>query len=489
METRAIYYDNFASHLLNAYNPNMLYPDLPHRWSDAEWRDLVDMIHDFGFNVLEFWLVPRLFCREGLESGMGKEFTRQMNVIIEYAHAHGMKAEMMSGLATVGAHWRTYCPNVTEEWEQVRYLWDQWTKRLPGLEIVGIFPGDPGACSRNGCRAETYIDKSIEIAEIIKANLPRAEIDFNTWGPPFFGWGIIYEPPDGHGEFIQEHQHTAWRFDKTRADRSMNHLLRRLKDFPADTAVSISLGFNPNGNPVGDEDARPWAREIAKTNRILTWDFSLTEGENAIYPHYRFDRLFERRREERAAAPYSGGICFTMTPLLNQLSLFQSAWSFRDPDADHRQVASVFFQRLFGAPGSALTEYIPLFEIVPDWGHYGQVEMTRKEYHRKMRELVALLQDLRDSVVDEAILHPSPERYRRELLFFAHLFADLSGPEPAFQMLRKRYRDRVYAIYDLLPEHVDPRPQRAMDNLIGHFQRGSFVGEPGWSPTGSSAPA
>jgi len=38
------------------------------------------------------------------------------------------------------------------------------------------------------------------------------------------------------------------------------------------------------------------------------WDFSLTEGENAVYPHYRFARLFARRQEERAAAPYSGGI-------------------------------------------------------------------------------------------------------------------------------------------------------------------------------------
>ena len=31
---RIIYYNNFASHLLCAYNPNMYYPELPYRWSD-----------------------------------------------------------------------------------------------------------------------------------------------------------------------------------------------------------------------------------------------------------------------------------------------------------------------------------------------------------------------------------------------------------------------------------------------------------------------
>ena len=28
--SRRIYYNNFASHLLNAYSPNMLYPELPY---------------------------------------------------------------------------------------------------------------------------------------------------------------------------------------------------------------------------------------------------------------------------------------------------------------------------------------------------------------------------------------------------------------------------------------------------------------------------
>jgi len=485
MDKRIIYYNNFASHLLNAYNPNMLYPDLPHRWSDADWRALVDMAASFGYTVLEFWLVPRLFCREGLESEVGREFARQMNVVIERAAGHGLRVELIAGLATTGGDWRTLCPNIPEEWQEIQYLWDQWSRRLPELGIVGIFPGDPGACSRNGCTAETYIDRSVDIAHIVVRNLPGAQIEFHTWGPPFFGWGNLYEPPDSHGEFRQEHQHTAWTFDKARADRSMTHLLRRLLDFPEGTAVAINLGFNPDGNPTGEQDARPWAREIAKTNPILTWDFSLTEGENAIYPHYRFQRLFRRRQEELAAAPYSGGICFTMTPLLNQLSLYEAAWSFRDPSADHRAVqvddgrravARRFFGELFGPQGETLAEYMPLFEIVPDWGHYAQVHHTRGEYHAEMQALVSLLQDLRGQERTTPF-HPDVETYRRELLFFAQLFADLSGPNPDWTALRRRYWERVYAIYDRLPQHVDPRPKRATDSLIAFFQRPVFRGE------------
>ena len=75
---------------------------------------------------------------------------------------------MLCGLATTGSAWHTLCPNVEEEWAYINDLWSAWTRILPDLDIVGIFPGDPGACSRNGCTALTYIDKSIEIAELIK---------------------------------------------------------------------------------------------------------------------------------------------------------------------------------------------------------------------------------------------------------------------------------------------------------------------------------
>ncbi len=467
---RRIYYNNFAEHLLNAYNPNMVYPRLRYRWTDADWRGLIDMIAGFGFNVFEFWLVPRLFSRAGIESDYGREFARQMNAVIAHAETRGVKVCLLAALTTVGDDWRTYCPNVKPEWDEVRYLWDTWTRLLPGIQLVDIFPGDPGGCSRNGCTAETYIDKSLEIAELIQRNVPRVEIQFNTWGPPFWGWGIIEGPPDWQGEFLPQYQATGWKFDPQRVEKSMRYCLQRLPDFPQGTSVFINLGFNGNGNPGGEADARAWAREIARTHRILTWDFSLTEGENAILPHYRFDRLFRRRREERDAAPYSGGICFTMTPLLNQLSLYLAARSFLDPGGDPNGYVRQFYEKLFGAPARAVADYLPLFEAVPDWGNEQALRLPRNEYHAKMVEFVDLLEGLKNQAAGDGAFHPDPETYRRELLFFAQLFSQLTTPSPDYDQLAKEYWDRVYAIYDDLPEHVDPRPKRAVANLVNYFK-------------------
>ncbi len=467
---RRICYVNFAEHLLNAFDPNMIYPGLPNRWRDEDWYRFIDMLAAFGYNVFEFWLVPRLFSRKGLEEPFGREFARQMNACIEYAGSRGVDVELLSALTTVGDDWHTHCPHIPAEWEEVCYLWDQWTRRLPGIKIVGLFPGDPGGCSRNGCTAETYIDGCIEVAEIVKRNLPTAEIEFGTWGSPFWGWGIIEGPPNWQGEFIPEIQHTAWRFDPHRAEASMRYLLKRLPAFPADTSVAINLGFNGDGNPVGEQDARPWAREIARTHRVLTWDYSLTEGENAIYPHYRFDRLFARRREEREAAPYSGGIAYTMTPLLNQLSLYEAARSFIEPGADHHALAQEFYIRLFGPQGREVASFMPLFEIVPDWGHYARFGLAREEYHRQMAQFGEILRAVEGHDREDLPFHPTPEEYRRELLFFADLFAALSGPAPDYPALRQSYWQHVYAIYDHLPQHVDPRPAMATDRLIEFFR-------------------
>jgi len=470
-------YNNFAEHLLNAFNPNMIYPDLPYRWRDEDWFQFINMIGDFGFTHFEFWLVPRLFSRAGLEQPFGEAFARQMNALIAHGKERGVGVKLLAALTTVGDDWHTHCPNVPAEWEEVVMLWDQWTKRLPGLDVVGIFPGDPGGCSRNGCTAHTFIDNTLRIAEVVKKNQPLAEIEIGTWGTPFWGWGTIQGPPDWQGEFIQSIQGTAWKFDKKRADEVMAYFLKRLPDFPEDTSVSINLGFNPDGNPEQDNgimDARPWAREIAKTNQIVTWDFSLTEGENAILPHYRFDRLFAQRKRELEAAPYRGGICFTMTPLLNQLSLYQSAQSFINPDADFTALSRGFYQRLFGTEAEKLADLLPLFEIIPDWGNYNKVEMSRTDFHAKMKEGVELLRSLDGKENNDIPFNPSPSEYRKELLFFFELFRDLSDEAPDFDLLAKHYWQRVYAIYDQLQQHVDPRPRGATERLIRFF-------DPRWS--------
>jgi hypothetical protein len=95
-------YVNFAGHLLNAYNPNVLHPGLRYRWSDTDWGRFVDMIADFGYNVFEFWLEPQFFCRAGLESDYGRELGRQMQRVIDQGHRRGVAVKMLAALSTVG---------------------------------------------------------------------------------------------------------------------------------------------------------------------------------------------------------------------------------------------------------------------------------------------------------------------------------------------------------------------------------------------------
>ena len=484
--SRRIYYDNFAEHLLNAFNPNMTYPDRVYRWRDEQWRGMMDMIADCGFNVFEFWLSPRMFCREALESDYGREYVRQIGVAAEAAHRRGVKVEMLCALVTVGKEWHSHCPNCPEEWEEVRFLWRRYAELLACVDIFCIFPGDPGCCARNGCTALTYIDRSIEISHLIKDVRPDAAFEFNTWGPPFFGWGLI-EGPEGYaGEFLQEYQMTAWRFDARRCRESMEHLLRRAQDFAQPCAFAVNMGFNPDGIPRGEEDGRPWARRLAEKAEVLTWDFSLTEGENAIFPHYRFRRLFEQRRREREAGCYSGGICYTMTPLLNSLALYEAARSFVEPDADCDEVAREFYERAFGAGAGELADDLPLFEIIPDWGNHVALDLDRRACHHRMATFAEKLASWKGRLNGTFPIFPDAESHRAELEFFACLFRDLSGDAPDFDALGKAYWRHVYAIYDALPRHVDPRPWAALERLVGFFRK---YGRDGGGQGGKAAPA
>ena len=200
-------------------------------------------------------------------------------------------------------------------------------------------------------------------------------------------------------------------------------------------------------------------------------DFSLTEGENAILPHYRFDRLFAQRRLE-TSAPYSGGICFTMTPKLNQLSLYMSACSFNDPDADPDRLARSFYRDLFGPDGAALPDYLPLFDVIPDWGNYSSPDITKKEINAGMKSFIDLLESCKTTVSESPDFFPSPEIHRQELLWHGKLFNELSGDNADYEKLCKKYWNRIYRIYDSLPHHVDPRPINATKNLIDYFRQG-----------------
>ena len=62
-------YINFAEHLQNRWNPNLLYPGAPNQWSEADWKAFLTMIKAFGFNVFEYWAPPTLIEAKALERG------------------------------------------------------------------------------------------------------------------------------------------------------------------------------------------------------------------------------------------------------------------------------------------------------------------------------------------------------------------------------------------------------------------------------------
>ena len=132
---------------------------------------------------------------------------------------------------------------------------------------------------------------------------------------------------------------------------------------------------------------------------------------------------------------------------------------------------------MFGPDAEKLAELLPLFEIVPDWGNYTKVDLSREEYHKQMVEGADLLRALKGRENATIPFHPSPAEYRQTLLLFFELFADLSDTAPDFDALEKRYWQRVYAIYDRLPQHVDPRPHAATQRLIRFF-------DPKWDRSG-----
>jgi hypothetical protein len=202
---------------------------------------------------------------------------------------------------------------------------------------------------------------------------------------------------------------------------------------------------------------------------VQSWDFSLTEGENNVVPHYRLQRLFDRRRQELEVRAYRGGICFTMSPMLNQLSLYAAAQSFLDPGADPDSVAREFFVDLYGPDGGQIVPYLPLFEVIRDWGNYHEIDLPRPQYHAQMSELAELLHSLEIEQPQVLAMHPAADEYHQTLCSYADLFVALSAPSPDYEALRQRYWDSVYAIYDHLPAHVDPRPHAATDRLIRYF--------------------
>jgi hypothetical protein len=464
-------YVNFAEHLQNRWNINTMYPGAPNQWTLEDWRQFFVMLKAFGFNCFEYWIPPTMFNRPALQDDpVTIQFAKQMRQVHEIAHEVGLNIKAIIAVNTIGSEWYFACPNVPEDKALILSLWRHWMRELNDIDIVGIFPGDPGGCNRNGCTHETFIELSLEICNIIQTANPGARIELGTWGTPFTGWGDDLRSVEGwQGEWnklIDPTNNTPevpchiWNGKPERAKKAMNYLLKRLPDFPADMMVAINLGFDSDGDATLGGDARPYIREVAKTHAVTTWDYSLAEGELICYPHWRLPRMAARRREERATAPYTGGMSYTMSPKLNVLSLYAAGQFFLDQNADPDIVSRDFCSQVFGAENAILGELFEAFEVVNGWGHYPRRKWSREVLRGVYAEIIERVESA-DMSKCSLPIYPDPESYRQDILWFARQFHEMAGPSPDREKIRQAYWKRALEIYDTIPMSVDERAEEA----------------------------
>ncbi len=512
-----ICYLNFAQHLENAFNPNVLFDVPVNRWEREDWERLIDMVSAFRYNVFEFWLVPSLFSPEAIQgSKIQADFAGMMNHTIAYAKRRGVSVYPIQAVNCVGRQWHYRCPNTPKEHDEILALWDYWSRTLKGYDYIGFFPGDPGGCIKNGCTAETFVDLCLELSGVVRKNNPEVTVEVGTWGSPFAGWGV-----------------PLWKGKPDRAQRSMNYLLGKLPDFPPGTMVSINQGFNPDclpaphpaqhfGNAGGD--GRAYAKRAAETHTVLTWDYSVTEGEGTVMPHCRARRIFDRRREELALGCYSGGICYTMSPKLNCQSIFCCAEAYWNPNCRPEDVLIDYGRLVFGEELAAIGPLLEEFEVVPGWGHYPPFPYSPKRLEESMARLLPLLEKVGPESESRLPLASTMAEYHASLVFFTELFrkcgtiaanlqeatslAKTSGKAPStrkellslaelerllsdsadfpqekrlselaaeirqldMRQLRTEYWNRVYGIYDHIPHPPEAaRAQGATQTLFARF--------------------
>ena len=473
-------YVNFAEHLLNAWNVNVLFPNAPNRWSDEDWAAFLKMIRSFGFNCFEYWVTPALFNTPALEGGgIYGEFSRAMRTAADAAHALGMRTKALVALNTIGPEWYFACPKVPEDRALILKLWRHWLTQLEGVDIVGIFPGDPGGCNRNGCNYETFLELALELSGLVQETNPQATVEIGTWGTPFSGWDDDMrrvDDWDGTWKMLTDEKFATpetpahiWNGSQERAEHSMAHFMKRLPDFPKDTMVAINFGFSHTGDPILGGDAREYARAIAKTNRINTWEYSLSEGELICYPHWRVPHMAARRREEKSTVPYSGGMSYTMSPKLNLLTMFAGGRLFCEPDSDPDMLSREFCTAVFGEEHARLGELFEAFEVVQGWGHYPRRIWSTQALRKAYSEIIDHLQaaDMSGCTLP---LFPDPETYRRDLLWFAERFHEMAGDNPDRERIRREYWERALAIYDVIPMSADERAELAAKNFSSILQ-------------------
>jgi len=233
--------------------------------------------------------------------------------------------------------------------------------------------------------------------------------------------------------------------------------------------------------------------------------------------------MFERRREELALGCYSGGICYTMAPRLQCLSIFCCGEAWWNPAREPGAVLGDFGRLVFGDELAGAGPLLEEFEVIPDWGYYPPFPYSPQRLEKSMGKLLELLEKVGGDAESRLPLAPTLTEYRKNLVFFAGLFQKLAtvamavdeasalarasgrlgagrtGPVaideierilaepndfPQKEKLRtlaarlrqlnvhgltKSYWDTVYGIYGVIPHPVDPRAQGATSALFARF--------------------
>ena len=461
-------YVNHGEHLQNSWNANLIYPHARDKWTRDDWQKFLRMLKAFGYTNFQYWLLPTMFDLPSLKGGgIYQWYAETMREVADLAHAEGLEIQCLCSVNVWGPKWFYSCPNIPEERSKLLKLWHHWMRELSGIDAVTLFPGDLGGCNINGCNHETAIDLDLEIAGIIKQESPRTRIEIGTWGNPFCGWGndaldipgwnrcLVDLFASGFYSFTNRDLHGM----PERAKAVFDYLAKRLPQFPQDTTVAINTSLNRGG------DGSAYAREIANLRPVVTWDYYSSEGEGSVCPHWRLDSMAYARQADRAAAPYLGGICYTMSPRLNLLTLYGGAQMFIDPLVDPTELSTRFCTSIFGLEHKELGDLLKTFELAsirrvnqhdPQWAiktitpeHFAKIQ-TRKDCHQAFGMIIEHLEAVKPSACMLPIF-PDPETYRQDLLWFARKYHEMTGPNPNRALIAWQYWDKAYAIYQQVP--------------------------------------
>jgi hypothetical protein len=159
-----------------------------------------------------------------------------------------------------------------------------------------------------------------------------------------------------------------------------------------------------------------------------------------------------------------GGMSYTMSPRLNQLTLFAAGQLFLDPDADPDGLSRRFCAEVFGAEHAILGELFEAFEVVKGWGHYPRRQWSKPVLRAHFAEIIDRL-EAADVSGCTLPLFPDPETYRQDLLWFARQFHTMAGPDADRTAIRAAFWQRALAIYDVIPMSADARADAAADGF------------------------